>query len=105
MEPHERASSNAFKGISETELGPLQAANIVWRILQGVIDDLIITIVDLGVSWAIGVLPSADQFRHADSLSSLTQLLTTYLPLTARLGSIFFIYAAIKFFYYVAFIA
>src|SRR5258706_16093160 len=88
-----------------TEALELEPANIVWRIIQGVLDDIIITGIALGLSWMIGVLPSLEQFKGADSISSLTQMVVAYLPLTARIGSIFIIYAAIKFIYYVAFVA
>jgi uncharacterized RDD family membrane protein YckC len=88
-----------------TEPPGFEPANIIWRIIQGVLDDLIITGAALGLSWMLGILPSSEQFKSADSISSLTQMIIAYLPLTARIGSIFFIHAGIKFIYYVAFIA
>jgi uncharacterized RDD family membrane protein YckC len=83
----------------------LVPANIWWRILQGVLDDLVVTAVALFLAWELGLLPRKQQFIDAQELSaSIVALVQTYLPLTGRLGATLFLYATIKFVYYVFFV-
>lgn len=85
---------------------PMQPANIVWRILQGVIDDLIVTFIALIIAWVVGALPDRTQWIDPrKDFSTVVEALMTYLPLTAQLGATLFIYAAFKFSYYVMFVA
>jgi uncharacterized RDD family membrane protein YckC len=90
----------------EAKTETLKPANIVWRIFQGLIDDLIVTFIALLVAWAAGVLPYKVELPDFNKgFSSVVEMAQRYLPLTAQLGATLFIYVAFKFIYYVVFVA
>lgn len=84
----------------------MRPANVVWRIFQGLIDDLIVTFIALLIAWGVGVLPYKVQLPDLNKgFSSVVEMAQHYLPLTAQLGATLFIYVAFKFIYYVVFVA
>ena len=81
-------------------------ANILWRVAHAVTDDAIVTGVALLVAWAAGVLPSPqDLLAPTGATRSLAESVRSYLCLALRVGAVVGIYAAIKFMYYVCFVA
>jgi uncharacterized RDD family membrane protein YckC len=81
-------------------------ANILWRILQGVLDDSLILIMTFLMAWWLGALPSAGDLEgFAPDEGVPVNALLRYWRMTAHVGAVLVIYAAIKFVYYTGFVA
>ncbi|HLL73891.1 MAG TPA: RDD family protein [Pyrinomonadaceae bacterium] len=80
-------------------------ANLFWRILQSVCDDLVITSFALTLAWALGVLPlPAERLDVSGGPRAVAEAVSRAVT-PARAGATLLIYAAGKFVYYVAFVA
>ena len=82
-------------------------AHILWRIAQGVIDDLIVTALAFGLAWGLGWLPAWENFRPppVHDAAGWARELSRYLPCLEQAGGILALYIVLKFTYYVLFVA
>lgn len=80
-------------------------ANILWRIMQGGVDDLIITAGALGLAWGLGVITVPANFIRLPRDLTFVEDVSNHLTLAARAGAVFAIYVAMKLAYYTAFVA
>lgn len=79
-------------------------ANILWRILQAVCDDLVITSFVLPLAWALGVLSLPAEWPDVSGGPRAFAEAAARAVTPAQVGATLLIYAAAKFVYYVAFV-